>query len=265
MTYIEWGDMMKLFVLNLGMVDVEASILDSRAVAGSRAKVPTWSLLIRHDKGNIVFDLGCMPNAMEEDGWRKSLREVMFYEHRPEETMEQQLAYAGITAQEVDTVIVSHLHEDHFGNIAMFCHADVYVPKEHWIEQLVNTHIVADESKHDGYRWQLDLPVKAYHPIGIGEDMEVISGVEILTLPGHTSNLLGLCVHTQDKTWLFPSDCAYSPYNMEVLPGACVDAMRYRDSINKIKAFQKKYNAEIVFSHYNKQFDELPKAPNELT
>lgn len=256
--------MMKLFILNLGMVDVEASILDSRAAKGTRSKVPTWGLLIRHDAGNILFDLGCMPNAMEEDGWHESLRKVMFYEHEPDETMEQQLAYAGIEAKDVDTVIVSHLHDDHFGNIAMFCHADVYVPKEHWIEQLVNTHIVTDESKHDGYRWQLDLPVKEYHPIGIGEDFELIPGVEVLTLPGHTSNLLGLCVHTPEKTWLFPSDCVYSPYNMDVLPGACVHKERYQASLDKIKAYQKKYNAEIVFSHYCKQFEELPKAPNEL-
>ena len=48
---------MKLYALSLGRYAVDARILD--ASASGRTSVPVWALLIRHEQGNLLFDLGC--------------------------------------------------------------------------------------------------------------------------------------------------------------------------------------------------------------
>ena len=108
---------MKLYALSLGRYAVDARILD--ASASGRTSVPVWALLIRHEQGNLLFDLGC---AAEDPALTAG----------PGETLEAQLARLGMTAGDVGTAVISHFHGDHFGALPLLTHADVYVPAEDW-------------------------------------------------------------------------------------------------------------------------------------
>ena len=239
---------MKLYALSLGRYAVDARILD--ASASGRTSVPVWALLIRHEQGNLLFDLGC---AAEDPALTVG----------PGETLEAQLARLGMTAGDVGTAVISHFHGDHFGALPLLTHADVYVPAEDWTAAL--TYACERAERRRGALWErLMLPVKVYHPVRAGGDFELMRGVRVLTLPGHTANLLGLDVTVGGRRFIFPSDSVYSPVNFERLPGACLDAQAYERSRERLRALERE-GGEIVYSHWTAQFERLPKAPHPLT
>lgn len=238
---------MKLYALSLGRYAVDARILD--ASASGRTSVPVWALLIRHEQGNLLFDLGC---AAEDPALTAG----------PGETLEAQLARLGMTAGDVGTAVISHFHGDHFGALPLLTHADVYVPAEDWTAAL--TYACERAERRRGALWErLMLPVKAYHPVRAGGDFELMRGVRVLTLPGHTANLLGLDVTVGGRRFIFPSDSVYSSVNFERLPGACLDARAYERSRERLRALERE-GGEIVYSHWTAQFERLPRAPRPL-
>ena len=238
---------MKLYALSLGRYAVDARILD--ASASGRTSVPVWALLIRHEQGNLLFDLGC---AAEDPALTAG----------PGETLEAHLARLGMTAGDVGTAVISHFHGDHFGALPLLTHADVYVPAEDWTAAL--TYACERAERRRGALWErLMLPVKAYHPVRAGGDFELMRGVRVLTLPGHTANLLGLDVTVGGRRFIFPSDSVYSPVNFERLPGACLDAQAYERSRERLRALERE-GGEIVYSHWTAQFERLHRAPRPL-
>lgn len=240
---------MELYVLELGLYDVEERVLDSAVVPGKHVRVPVWALLIRHEQGNVLFDLGCM----EGDPALTATSE---------ETIQAQLAKLGLTSRDIGTVVLSHLHSDHFGALSLFTHADVYVGDEEWSEALASTFDRADGRQ--GALWErFMLPVKQYHRVKRGGDFELLPGVRVLSLPGHTANLLGLDVTVGNRRLLFPSDCVYTPANFERFPGSCPRQEDYVASRERIRALEKT-GAEIIYSHWNEQYDRLPKTPEAL-
>lgn len=231
---------MKLYILKLGWLQVPASVLDGSAPEESTALAPISALLIRHEAGNLLFDLGSREG---DEG----------YTHAPDETMVHQLALAGIRPEDVDLVVVSHLHGDHIGNIDLFPQARVYLTREEW----------AGAEKWLGNSFQ---PRERLRFLGVGEEVDLLEGVRVLTLPGHTANLLGLQVTLPEGTLLFPSDCMYGPYNMmpEHQPKHVYHAGNYRDSIEKVTRIARETGGKIIYAHWTEQYEALPKAPSTL-
>jgi glyoxylase-like metal-dependent hydrolase (beta-lactamase superfamily II) len=263
---------MRVYILQLGSLKLDSNGLCSFATSATRSNprarhefvdIPVWGALIDHPEGKILYDLGCRPDAME-GGWPESVQETMPFTATEDQRLENQLKLIGAAPEEIGTVVVSHMHNDHFGNIKLFAHADVYVPKEDWVNGLIYTHEKAGQNG-DYSKEEFEVPVKAYHPVAIGEDFELASGVEVVTLPGHTENLLGLVVHLEkDGVLIFPSDALYTPTNYGPpvrLPGFCFDSRAMRTSVEKIRRIQKRYQAKIMYSHCYEEYDRFKKIP----
>lgn len=98
------------------------------------------------------------------------------------------------------------------------------------------------------------------------KDFELVQGVEIITLPGHTPGLLGIVVHCkQAGTLIFPQDAVYTRENYgppAKASGIMFDNLAFFESIDKIRAYEKKYAAKVMFSHDMEYFEkEIKKAP----
>ncbi|MGE4484640.1 MAG: N-acyl homoserine lactonase family protein [Oscillospiraceae bacterium] len=268
--------MMKVYILDWGTMRLDSMIVRGRVnMMTTRAganinhewiEVPVWGALIDTGDHKILFDLGCLENGMEENVWPAFVREGTPWYHDKEQTVEAQLKKIGLSPRDVDTVVVSHTHVDHFGNISLFAHADVYVPKEDWINALVTMHRTSDESLYGQcLPVEFDVRVKEFHPIAKGEDFELFTGVDIITLPGHTLNLLGLVVHLENSgTLIFTSDSVYTSESIK-LPikpsGSVADSLSYADSVRKVMTLQKKYGATVMYGHDLPFFASLKKAP----
>lgn len=261
---------MKAYILRLGYEHFDSNVLvhGSTQVTKSNPNVmhqwvnaPIWSVVIDYPgrEKKIMFDCGGhIPKEARDDRYPWTME--------PDETMERQLALIGLKPEDIDTVIVSHMHMDHFGSAPLFTHCDMYVPKEDWVNGLITVHGTSDRSKWGSYVPEcMFAPIKNVHPIAIDEDMELLPGIEIITVPGHSWNDLALVLHLEHSgTLIFPADAVYNReiYGPPVkMPGLCTDNVRFRASVEKIRRLQKKYHAEIMYSHDEEMFQQFKKAP----
>ena len=267
---------MKVYIMSLGTIETDPNSLVSRYTHAYNSKrdvkhqwlkIPSWSALIETEGHRIIFDLGCMPGCMNpETGWPLYQRELMNVEQPEENRLENQLARIGLTPCDIDTVVLSHLHYDHYGNIDLFTHADVFVPREDWVAALIATHENKDGGSKGSYpKRHVEVSVKQYHPIAIGEDFELMPGIDIITLPGHCPNVLGLVLHLEnDPPIILCSDAAVMAENYgppAQYAGKMYDSISYFKSIDKLHKLQKKYGAVVLFGHDGPQFSKLRKIP----
>lgn len=177
---------MPFSVLDLGEVYVTSETM-LRGTGESYIWVPVHAMLITVDGKNFLYDAGCgegdAPSGLPT-------------RRNPVQSIEAQLFAHGLTTHDIDAVIISHLHEDHFGGAYRFAGIPVYVPAE-------------ELAKENG-----KLPKLDFRPVKCMEETELAEGLKILTLPGHTENLLGLSLAEDGKQYLFASDALYTPLHI---------------------------------------------------
>lgn len=258
---------MRFTVLHYGTMQLPKSML----IAGETDDlfpIPIWGILMQTEGHNVIYDLGCMHDCMEKY-WSESQKARDPYEEG--ESVQDQLAKVGLTCDDIDTIVVSHLHSDHFGLITEFHNADVYVPEEEWIKaaKLAFGSANVRETPTGPYYYRcMSSPVKQYHYVKRDEDFELFEGLRVVTLPGHTPNLLGIVVTTDSgERYLFGSDAVYTPINVGppiVMPGwpeTLADADAYRASLEKASRIAREEGAKIMYSHWYDFFNTLKKCP----
>jgi glyoxylase-like metal-dependent hydrolase (beta-lactamase superfamily II) len=254
----------RVYILDNGHVECDANWMVAGTVVGTAnakspptkwIQIPCYAALIDHPEGKIFFDLGTHPDAnsiyaeVVLEGWPLvvnswKLLELFPYHCEENQRLEKQLALVGLTPNDVSTVVLSHLHFDHCGNLHLFDHADIYL---HPAELKANPHITVKK------------------PRFVDQDTEIFSGVEIITLPGHTDGLLGLVVHLkEDGTLIFPSDAINTATNYGPpvkASGIIHDSLSFYKSLEKVRGIEKQFNGKVMFSHDMDLFKTLKKAP----
>ena len=128
---------MKLYVLNTGYLETDKNGVVACATIGTKSrphisnewiKLPVMAFLLETETGYILFDTGSHPDAMK-GYWQETMQETYPLYQKEEERLENQLALCGVKPEDIHTVVMSHMHLDHAGNLHLFPHADVYVPK----------------------------------------------------------------------------------------------------------------------------------------
>jgi len=262
---------MKLYILDTGYLETDKNNVISGATVGTHShqkvvnewiKLPVMAFLIETDQGYILYDTGSNPEAMN-GYWQNTLQEVYPLTQTTEQRLENQLDLCGVKPEEISTVILSHMHLDHAGNLNLFPHADVYVPKLDFMNGQAQVRLNPDPNTHGGYvKGDMDVSVKQYHLVE--DDFTIFPGVDVINLPGHTAGLLGLVVHLNSRTIILPQDCIYTSeiYGPPVkMSGLLYDSIAFPKSIEKVRRLAQKYSAKVIFAHDEKFFPTLKIAP----
>lgn len=263
---------MKAYVLDNGWLECDANwmvgnstlaTLQQKACQHKWIKIPVYAVLIDHPDGKILYDLGCHPDAMK-GYWPAGLVSVFPYYRNDNQDFVKQLALTGTKPADVKTLVMSHLHLDHAGNMHLFEHADVYVHRKDFEYGQTLIHLSPNPANHGAYvKADLEVPVKQYHLVD--EDFELVPGVEVITLPGHTPGILGIIVHLEKEgTLIFPQDALYTRENYgppAKASGIVYDSLAFFNSVEKVRRYAKKYNAKVMFSHDMDFFETMKLAP----
>jgi glyoxylase-like metal-dependent hydrolase (beta-lactamase superfamily II) len=118
---------MKLYILYGGQAHIpDMSQLTPGRNVGKPVTFPFPMYLIDHPKGLVVFDTGFYLDK-DTDSY---INQPGHPDWKPELRIDRQLTKLGYKSEDVKFVILSHLHTDHCGGMALFPHATFIVRKQ---------------------------------------------------------------------------------------------------------------------------------------
>ncbi len=93
--------------------------------------LPIWCFLIEKDNERILIDTGETSKILDKTyiPQRHIYHRFVETEIRSEHELDRQLRRAGIAPEEITTILLTHLHNDHIGGLYLFPQAKVMVSK----------------------------------------------------------------------------------------------------------------------------------------
>jgi glyoxylase-like metal-dependent hydrolase (beta-lactamase superfamily II) len=172
------------------------------------------------------------------------------------------LAQLGIAPEDIDTVLLTHLHGDHTGGATRFRveddpNSDV-VPTFPRARYLVQRQELADASFPNERTRGTYFP-ENWEPIHDAGQLDVVAGDQYLTpsvrtevVPGHTASLQVVWVENGGESLLFLGDACNWAVHMERLawvPAFDLDPMISIESKRHLRGEAMRRNALLVFQH----------------
>ncbi|XAS74229.1 N-acyl homoserine lactonase family protein [Micrococcaceae bacterium Sec5.1] len=132
------------------------------------------------------------------------------------------LAKVGLTPEDIDTILITHAHFDHMGNLQAFPNAQVWIQErevQQWeyalsLPERFGTLSQATDPADLSYLKQLQKEGRLNLVDGRVED--VLPGVDLVpAFDSHTDGSQYITIHTGGETWVMPGDNVYSYRNVE--------------------------------------------------
>ena len=215
------------------------------------------SLLIRTGRQTVLVETG-MGNKLSE-------RMRKFYS-QPAQLLDNLVA-GGIAPEDIDIVINSHLHFDHCGwntvrdnngkIVPTFPRAKYYAPRGEW-----------QYARHPSERDSISFISENYDPLVESGQMtlldgeeEIVPGISVLTLPGHTAHMMGIIVQSPSSapkpaTACYVSDLIPTTAHIDLTWGMSFDLYPLQTIESK-----KNYYARAIPEKWITVFTHDPKIP----
>lgn len=231
--------------------------------------IPCYCVLVQHPVlGNVLFDTG-IDDAFK-DHWPKNL--LKEYPVKRFFTLQYRLAELGLCPDEIDMLILSHMHFDHAGNLGLFrgtkAGKKVIVQEEEARHGFTCSNIYDCQENLYHYDGYVRHEFNGLGGIGfqlVSGDVKLAKDLELIHLPGHTPGTMGLVVRTKDfGTAIFPSDAIYNAVNYgppAVLPGMCARPEEYGKSMEKCRKLEQQEYGTVFFSHDTERYRQYKKSP----
>lgn len=156
------------------------------------------------------------------------------------ESLYPRLLALEVHPEAVELVVVSHLHFDHAANLDLFPWAEVVI---HPAEMAHAEEVRQDPLRDPACLYTL-LPLLRGRRLLLAQEGELLPGLRLLHLPGHTPGLLGLLV---EGVGVLASDAVKSRYDLEGPPAPpCLDPASAQESRNRLTAFQRLFPGHDV-------------------
>ncbi|MCX8172066.1 MAG: N-acyl homoserine lactonase family protein, partial [Archaeoglobaceae archaeon] len=126
-----------------------------------------------------------------------------------EQGLRNALASENVKPEEVDTLIITHLHFDHVANAKLFHNARIFIQRREW-DSAFNPPVHYREV----YEKELFYPLEEMDLCLVNGDVEIEKGIRLILLPGHTKGLQGVFVETKSGSYLISGDHFYSYVNL---------------------------------------------------
>jgi glyoxylase-like metal-dependent hydrolase (beta-lactamase superfamily II) len=119
----------RLYVFSSGALTIGKGVLQNFGAMDPPIVVPVGFYVVKHAKGNVLFDTGNNDNLITNINWwptgLQSLKPAM----TPDMALDVQLKKIGLAPDDIKYVVASHLHLDHGGNVGKFPNSTIVVQK----------------------------------------------------------------------------------------------------------------------------------------
>jgi N-acyl homoserine lactone hydrolase len=263
---------MQLYLFSSGTMMIGKGFLQNFAPMEPKIEIPIGFFVIKHPKGNVIFDTGNNDKVIADTGYWGKLAQVFEPKMTKDDAMDAQLAKIGLTTKDIKYVVVSHMHLDHGGNVGKFPNSTIVIQDDE-----LHFAMFPDEPFAAGYIPD-DISVLR-SGVGVSKpnsiDMLRITGdldlfgdgsLVIHRSPGHTKGTQMLTVRLP-KTGpvILTSDAAYFRDNVEknLVPNIALayDATGIIKGYDWIRRMIATENASYFTSHDPDAWKALKRAP----
>jgi N-acyl homoserine lactone hydrolase len=119
----------RMYVFSSGALTIGKGVLQNFATMDPPIVIPVGFYVIKHPKGNILFDTGNNDKLIEDKNWWPAGLQGLKPAMTPDVAIDVQLKKIGLTPDDIKYVVVSHLHLDHGGNVGKFPNSTIVVQK----------------------------------------------------------------------------------------------------------------------------------------
>jgi N-acyl homoserine lactone hydrolase len=120
---------MRLYVFSSGWLTIDKSALQTGAT--EKIAVPVAFFLIKHPKGNVLFETGNNDKVIADPAYWGPLAQMLSPESRaPDLAIDTQLNKIGVKPSDINYVILGHMHLDHAGNVGKFPGATIVYQRD---------------------------------------------------------------------------------------------------------------------------------------
>jgi glyoxylase-like metal-dependent hydrolase (beta-lactamase superfamily II) len=220
-----------------------------------RVTVPVSAYLIEHPRGKVLVDTGWHTDMRVDMKRHIGFPYTLSFRGTlpPGAAVHEQLAAKGVAPQDLDYVILTHLHADHVSGLPHVQEAKkILTTQAEWIAG----------NKEFGYSrkmWQ-GMPIETFEPEAIpfgpyrkGLDLFGDGLLYLVYTPGHTRGQLSILVKVQAGYVLLATDVGYAPRSWEqmILPGVLADEQQARESLQWVREFSQREDCVAVLANHD--------------
>ncbi|NLD67575.1 MAG: N-acyl homoserine lactonase family protein [Limnobacter sp.] len=119
----------RLYAFSSGALTLGKGALINFAPMDPPITVPVGFYVVKHPKGNVLFDTGNNDKLITDPNWWGKANAAMKPAMTPDVAIDVQLKKIGLTPDDITYVVPSHLHLDHGGNVGKFPNSTIVVQK----------------------------------------------------------------------------------------------------------------------------------------
>lgn len=181
---------------------------------------------------------------------------------------DQALKTMGVSPSDVDLIIVSHMHYDHIGNLALFPNAAIAVARselEFWTGPFANRPQFMKSTELNEIQYLQSL-VETGRVSLLEADQEIAPGVEVRIVGGHTPGQLIVLVKAEEAPIVLASDSLH--FYEEVERDRPFHVLFHLEDMYKtyelLRELESQHGALIVAGHDPEVMNRFPPLPGPL-
>ncbi|MFC1967302.1 N-acyl homoserine lactonase family protein [Chloroflexota bacterium] len=211
-------------------VEMDESQITYLQNIGQKIEIVTYVWYLEGGSQTIIVDAGASIDRFKYRG-QHDIKEI--------QTIEDGLAKYGIKPDDIDKVIMTHLHHDHIAQASIFKKAEFLVQKAEVEGAAIwNSHPIFEGA----FPPELITPLNLHTIEG---DVNIADGIDVLLTPGHTAGGQSVAVNTSKGLAIIAGGCSIQA-NFEpspevrnrfsvIAPGLHLSATDGYDSFARIK------------------------------
>lgn len=224
--------------------------------------LPIWVWVIDHPEGLFVIDTG--ENARVNDaGYFKQEGAILnfintksfAFDVKPQDEVGPQLANLGYHIKDIKSVVLTHLHLDHFDGLKHFENTDIIVNKLEWDKPSFTL-----PSLYPNWFEPKTLQLRSSnHTFSNSISLVESKEIELVHTPGHTMGHTSILVKTNELHYLLAGDVTYDQFQLEnnILSGAHQSFKSAKNTFTTIKTYASKNKLVYLPSHDINALDRL--------
>ena len=241
----------KITALDYGDINAPAMFLvEGKKETDSAVLIPVlgW-FVVASDGTKLLYDTGCSPDYKKT--WGPMAEGFPLVRQR---FMKDALKDLKVAPGDIDYVIMSHLHADHAGGLESFRGTNAKIVIQKSEAQVIMAAIITNR-KDPAYMGFLgsDFAFTDLNWLVIEGDYDLLPGIHLLSLPGHTPGTMGMRVETKNNgNILVAGDSIYVAENFGPpvkYSGSVYSSVDYTATMDKLNRLSDLFGAKLMFGH----------------